>query len=89
MSPRGRLRPAKVHDPKRAPDRAEQGGVWMTAATAAEYLDFSNCKDPVDAFRRWAKRVNLVARGRRGDVPLYMRRDLDAAVTVVVHGERV
>lgn len=63
-------------------------GVWLTAHSAARYLDFSHCADPVDAFRRFAKRAGLVARGRRGDVPLYARADLDKAIAIV-HEARV
>jgi hypothetical protein len=51
----------------------------MTAETAAAYLDFSTCKDPVGAFRRWAKHAGLV-RAHRGDVPLNARADLDRAI---------
>jgi hypothetical protein len=82
--------PGEVHRTQGAPnllDRAAQAStdwpLWQTAATAARYLDFQHCADPVDAFRRFAKRVGLVPRGRRGDVPLFLRSDLDAAVSVV------
>jgi len=53
---------------------------WMTAATAARYLDFAECQDPVAAFRAWAKRTPDLTCGHRGDVPLWHRDDLDAAV---------
>jgi hypothetical protein len=55
----------------------------MTTDTAAAYLDFTRCKDPRDAFRLFARKNGIVARGRRGDVPLYARDDLDRAVRVV------
>lgn len=57
--------------------------LWMTTDTAAAYLDFTRCKDPRDAFRLFARKNGIVARGRRGDVPLYARDDLDRAVRVV------
>lgn len=57
--------------------------LWMTAATAAKYLDFSSCKDPRDAFDHFARKTGLVARGRRGDVRLWHRLDLDRAVTKI------
>lgn len=55
-------------------------GVWLTAASAAHYLDFTaSCKEPTEAFRRWAKRAGIVP-AFRGDVPLYARADLDRAI---------
>lgn len=57
--------------------------LWMNATTAARYLDFSNCKNPRVAFACYAKKRGIVARGRRGDVPLFHRADLDRAVTVI------
>lgn len=56
--------------------------LWMTTETAAKYLDFQHCKDPRDAFTGWVRRIGLVPRGRRGDVPLWHRIDLDRAVTI-------
>lgn len=52
--------------------------VWMTAQTAATYLDFHG-KDPVDALRAWAKRHG-VPTSRRGSRILYARADLDRAI---------
>lgn len=52
--------------------------VWMTAQTAAAYLDFRG-KDPVEAFRVWAKRHG-VATARRGSRPLYLKADLLRAI---------
>lgn len=52
--------------------------VWMTAQSAAKYLDFSG-KDPVDAFRVWAKRHG-VPTAHRGSRLLYHRTDLDRAI---------
>lgn len=60
-------------------------GVWLTAQSAAEYLDFSRCADPVRAFRKWLARLpadRRVVPGYRGDVPVYMRTDLDHAVRI-------
>lgn len=74
----------QVHD-ELVPLR-EAWPLWMTAATAARYLDFSNCKDPREAFRKFAAAAKLIPRGRRRSVPLYSRRDLDLAVTVVDRG---
>lgn len=56
--------------------------LWMTAQTAAAYLDFSHCKDPKEAFRKFGAAVGLVPRARRGRIPLWARRDLDRAVTI-------
>jgi hypothetical protein len=57
--------------------------LWMTTITAATYLDFSHGKNPRVAFACFVRRTGLVARGRRGDVPLDHRLDLDRAVTVI------
>lgn len=71
-----------VHQEISVPLR-EAWPIWMTAATAALYLDFQHAKNPRRCFADYARRKNLIARGRRGDVPLYHRADLDRAVTVV------
>lgn len=82
----------KVEQPKRPGN-----GRWLTAASAAEYLDFTHCKNPTQAFRMFARRAKLVP-GRRGDVPVYHTLDLDLAVDpnalrrlrlVASHEERV
>jgi hypothetical protein len=52
--------------------------VWMTAQTAAKYLDFTG-KDPAEAFRVWAKRHG-VPTARRGSRVLYHRSDLLRAI---------
>ncbi len=52
--------------------------VWMTAKTAAAYLDFEG-KDPAEAFRVWAKRHG-VPTSRRGSRVLYHRTDLLRAI---------
>lgn len=57
--------------------------LWMTATTAAEYLDFSQCKHPRIAFVCFARRKGIEPRGHRGRIPLYHRNDLDRAVTVI------
>lgn len=49
--------------------------VWLTAAHAAEYLDFPTVK----AFRLWTYRHGIKA-GRVGRALRYLRADLDAAV---------
>lgn len=58
--------------------------LWMTATTAALYLDFQHAKNPRRCFAEFARRKNLVPRGRRGDRPLWHRPDLDRAVTAVI-----
>lgn len=56
-------------------------GPWLNAASAARYLDFSDCRDPVNAFRKWARRVDPpLSVAHRGDRPLYFRADLDRAI---------
>jgi len=53
--------------------------VWMNAKTAAAYLDMTDCKEPDEAFRVWAKRHG-VPTARRGKRVLYQRRDIDRAI---------
>lgn len=53
-------------------------GPWLTAESAAEYLDFHG-KDPVHAFRQFARRKGIPC-AYRGDRPLYRRTDLDKAI---------
>lgn len=55
-------------------------GVWLTAESAAEYLDFSRCQHPARAFMAWARRTRGLVCGYRGDVPIWERADLDRAV---------
>lgn len=57
-----------------------QFGVWLTAESAAEYLDFGGCKHPVRAFRAWADRQEGLRKRYRGDVPLWSRAELDSAI---------
>lgn len=52
--------------------------VWMSAKTAAEYLDIQG-KEPAEAFRVWAKRHG-VPTARRGSRVLYGRSDIDRAI---------
>lgn len=52
--------------------------VWMSAATAAKYLDIQ-AKEPAEAFRVWAKRHG-VPTARRGSRVLYHRTDIDRAI---------
>lgn len=62
--------------------------LWMTAETAARYLDFSaECKCPREAFRQFARRHGLIPRGSVGGRPRWHRRDLDLAVTHI-EGDR-
>lgn len=60
-----------------------QFGVWLTAESAAEYLDFTHCQHPVRAFHAWASRQPSLRKRYRGDVPLWSRVELDA---VIEHG---
>jgi hypothetical protein len=53
--------------------------VWMNAKTAADYLDYSDCREPAEAFRVWAKRHG-VPTARRGSRVLYDRKDIDRAI---------
>lgn len=83
MPRRAKLRMAKA-DVARAVtvlERHDVFGPWLNAESAAAYLDFSNCKDPVGAFRKWVRRVDPpLSIAHRGDVPLYYRDDLDRAI---------
>lgn len=72
-------------------ERHDVFGPWLNAESAAAYLDFSNCKHPTQAFRKWARRVDPpLTVAHRGDVPLYFRDDLDRAINAqaqqVEHG---
>lgn len=67
----------------RTPIPVDGWPLWMTTETAARYLDFGHAKNPRKCFAEFARKKQLVARGRRGDRPLYHRRDLDQAVTVI------
>jgi hypothetical protein len=51
---------------------------WLTARSAAVYLDFRGA-DPVNAFRKFARRQGIAC-AYRGDRPLYRRSDLDKAI---------
>lgn len=53
--------------------------VWMNAKTAAAYLDCSDCREPAEAFRVWAKRHGVLT-ARRGSRVLYSRTDIDRAI---------
>ncbi len=53
--------------------------VWMTAATAAKFLDMTACREPAEAFRVWAKRHG-VPTARRGSRVLYHRDDILRAI---------
>ena len=53
--------------------------VWMNAKTAAAYLDMTDCKEPDEAFRVWAKRHGIPT-ARRGARVLYARTDIDRAI---------
>ena len=58
-------------------------GPWLTAESAAKYLDFTaECKNPREAFRRFAKRHGIIPRGSVGERPRWHRNDLDRAVTL-------
>lgn len=52
--------------------------VWMSAATAAKYLDIQ-AREPAEAFRVWAKRHG-VPTARRGSRVLYHRDDILRAI---------
>lgn len=69
-----------------ARQQPRQFGVWLTAESAAEYLDFTGCKHPARAFRAWADRQEGLRKRYRGDVPLWSRSELDA---VINHGAHV
>lgn len=60
--------------------------LWMRADTAGRYLDFDNCSDPANAFRKWAAKHGVLPSGQRGDIPLWYRADLDRAVRVLEAG---
>lgn len=55
-----------------------EASVWMSAKTAAAYLDIQG-KEPAEAFRVWAKRHG-VPTARRGSRVLYARTDIDRAI---------
>lgn len=53
---------------------------WLTTAGAAQYLGFAdNCKHPIRAFWKFAKRQGIPS-VRRGRVLLYAPSDLDRAL---------
>jgi hypothetical protein len=63
-----------------AADQIEESfGPFLNAESAARFLDFSDCKEPVEAFRAWAKRKGIVA-GHRGTKLVYAKADLVRAV---------
>jgi len=59
--------------------QAGEFGPFLNAESAARFLDFSDCKEPVEAFRAWAKRKGIVA-GHRGSKLVYAKADLLRAV---------
>lgn len=63
----------------RAGQPEKQYGPFLNAETAAEFLDYSNCRKPVEAFRAWAKRKGIKA-GHRGATLVYAKADLLRAV---------
>jgi hypothetical protein len=65
---------------------AREYGPWLTAESAAEYLDFRGV-DPVNAFRKFARRQGIAC-AYRGDRPLYRRSDLDKAIGAAHRGAR-
>jgi hypothetical protein len=56
-----------------------EADVWMSAATAATFLDMTTCREPAEAFRVWAKRHG-VPTARRGSRVLYHRTDILRAI---------
>lgn len=54
-------------------------GIWLTAESAAEYLDYGTDKKAVRAFREFARR-NGVPTAHRGRRVLFARVDLDRAI---------
>lgn len=68
-------------DPDASVPLREAWPLWMTAETAAKYLDFTaECKRPREAFRQFARRHGLIPRGNAGGRPRWHRSDLDRAV---------
>ena len=61
------------------PDQAREFGPFLNAESAARFLDFSDCREPVEAFRAWAKRKGICA-GHRGSKLVYAKADLLRAV---------
>ncbi len=66
------------------PATAREYGPWLTAESAAAYLDFRG-KYPVDAFRKFARRQGIAC-AYRGDRPLYRRTDLEKAIGAAHRG---
>ncbi len=54
-------------------------GPWLTAETAARFLDYPRTKAGVKAFRKWAARAG-VPTAHRGRRVLYGRQDLLQAI---------
>lgn len=54
-------------------------GPWLSAQSAAKFLDFSDCREPVEAFRAWAKRHGVCA-AHRGSKLIYAKADLLRAI---------
>lgn len=77
---------ARVIEPARALDSADQSsefsGPWLRADSAARFLDFHG-KEPVEAFRVWARRRGI-ATAHIGTRVLYAKADLLRAIGATV-----